>query len=204
MLKSLTVNRVFAGLHLLPVAYLAMLVVMFILPLCSVDEYSILRNTTSHLGAQEAPYAWVMNTVFALLGMAAILDGWGRLSNYWLHKVVLTVFGASLVMTGVFQHAPIVQGVAFSALEDNLHSQFAMATGFSFTFFAIAAAFVESTKIRRIVAAGVGIMATLLSMLIFSIEDYAGVWQRLMFITAFAWLMYFLYTQAPPITKLPE
>lgn len=90
---------VFFRLSLLPVAYILMLLIMFILPFYSVDEYSILKNTTSHLGAQGAPYAWLMNVAFALFGIAAIVDGWMRLSKYWLHKVVLTIFGISLVLT---------------------------------------------------------------------------------------------------------
>jgi hypothetical protein len=32
-------------------------------------------------------------------------------------------------------------------------------------------------------------------LLIFGAEDYAGVWQRIMFMVAFAWLMYFLYAR---------
>ena len=177
----------------LPPVYVLMLLVVFILPLFSVDEYSILRNTTSHLGAQDAPFAWVMNVVFALLGVSAIVDGWVRLSNYWLHKVVLTIFGISLILTAFFQHAPIVQGITFNELEDDLHSKFATITGFSFVFFSIASAFIETTITRRVVAVTVGIIASLLSMLIFNVADLAGIWQRMMFIMVFAWLMYFLY-----------
>jgi len=173
-----------------------MLLIIFILPFFSVNEYSILKNTTSHLGAQGAPCAWVMNAVFVLLGTAAIVDSWKRLSNYWLHKVVLTIFGISLILTAFFQHAPIVPGVLFSELEDDLHSKFATITGFSFTFFAIASAFIESTKKRKIIAACIGIIAILLSMLIFNVTELAGIWQRLMFIIMFAWLMYFLYPRA--------
>ena len=180
----------------MPVAYILMLLAMFILPFYSVDEYSILKNTTSHLGAQGAPYAWVMNVVFALLGTAAIADGWVRLSDYWMHKAVLVVFGISLFLTAIIQHAPIVPDVAFSMLEDDLHSVFSTATGFSFTFFAIAAAFIESTRLRKIIAVGVAILAMLLSILIFNIADLAGVWQRMMFVVVFAWLMYFLYPRA--------
>jgi hypothetical membrane protein len=180
---------------ILPVAYILMLLVMFILPYFSVDEYSILKNTTSHLGAQGAPYAWVMNTVFALLGAATIADGWPRLSNYWLHKAVLVIFGTSLFLTAFFQHAPIVSGVDFSALEDDLHSKLATVTGFSFVFFAISTAFIESTRKRKIIAVGMGIIAMLLSMLIFNVTELAGVWQRLIFIIMFAWLMYFLYSR---------
>jgi len=186
----------FLKLGLLPAAYILMLLVMFILPFFSVEEYSILKNTTSHLGAQGAPYAWVMNVVFALLGIAAIVDGWMHLSKYWLHKFVLTIFGISLVLTAIFQHAPIVPGVIFSDLEDDLHSKFATITGFSFTLFAIASAFIESTRVRRIIAVGVGVIASILSILIFNVADLAGVWQRTIFIVSFAWLMYFLYPRA--------
>ena len=183
----------FSKLGLLPAVYVLMLLVIFVLPFFSVDEYSILKNTTSHLGAQGAPYAWVMNVVFVLLGIAAIVDGWMRLSNFWLHKVVLTIFGVSLILTAFFQHAPIVPGVVFSELEDDLHSKLSTITGFSFVFFAIAAAFIEPTNVRRLIAVGVGVAASLLSILIFNLADLAGIWQRMMFIIVFAWLMYFLY-----------
>ena len=195
MIRLQTRMRSFFRLGLLPAVYILMLLVMFILPFFSVDEYSILKNTTSHLGAQGAPLAWVMNVVFALLGTASIIDGWGRLSNFWLHKVALVVFGTSLFLTAFFQHAPIVSDVGFNVLEDDLHSIFATITGFSFTFFAIASAFIESTRRRKIIAACVGITATLLSILIFNVDELAGVWQRMMFIIVFAWLMYFLYSR---------
>ena len=186
----------FSKLGLIPAVYVLMLLVIFVLPFFSVDEYSILKNTTSHLGAQGAPYAWVMNVVFVLLGIAAIVDGWMRLSNFWLHKVVLTIFGVSLILTAFFQHAPIVPGVVFSELEDDLHSKLSTITGFSFVFFAIAAAFIEPTNVRRLIAVGVGVAASLLSILIFNLADLAGIWQRMMFIIVFAWLMYFLYLRA--------
>jgi hypothetical membrane protein len=186
----------FARLGALPAVYFLMLLVMFILPFFSVEEYSMLRNTTSHLGAQGAPHAWVMNAVFSLLGAAAVADSWPRLSNFWLHKVLILAFGASLFLAAFFQHAPIVEGVAYNAAEDSLHSALATITGFSFTFFAISSAFIESTPLRRIAAAGVGIMAMLLSLLIFNVPDLAGVWQRIIFIVSFAWLIFFLYPRA--------
>ncbi len=40
------------------------------------------------------------------------------------------------------------------------------------------------------------IIAILLSLLIFRIDELAGVWQRIMFVIMFAWLMYFLYSRA--------
>jgi hypothetical protein len=94
-----------------------------------------------------------------------------------------------LVLTAFFQHAPIIPGAEFSVLEDDLHSKLATVVGFSFVFFAISAVFIVSTRRRKIIAVGIAIIA----MLIFNFEDFAGIWQRMMFIIMFAWLMYFLY-----------
>ena len=180
----------------LPSAYISMLLVIFILPFHSVAEYSILRNTTSQLGAQGAPNAWMMSVEFALLGLASIVDGWVRLSKYWIHKVLIVAFGISMVLTGIFQHAPVNSSTTSSLFEDNLHSVFSTIGGFSFILFAIAAAFIESSKLRKTIAVGIGLLAMLLSMLIFNLPDLAGVWQRLMFIVMFAWLMYFLFSRS--------
>ncbi len=204
MSNPATANGILSRPVLLGTACVAMLLTVFILPFHSVDEYSILKNTTSHLGAQNAPYAWVMNMVFVLLGATAIVEGWLRLGNYWLHKVILAVFGTSLIVTGVFRHAPIVPDVPFSTYEDGLHSLFASITGFSFTLFAIAAAAIEPTKVRRLVAMGAGAVAILVSILIFRMEDYAGIWQRLMFIVAFAWLLFFLGSRGRSSSRRPQ
>ena len=53
-----------------------MFLVMFILPLFSVPGYSIIRNTLSELGAQFAPYAWIMNFIFVSLALGSVIAGW--------------------------------------------------------------------------------------------------------------------------------
>jgi hypothetical protein len=94
-----------------------------------------------------------------------------------------------------------VSGLAFSAIEDDLHSKASTVTGFSFIVFAVAATFIESTGWRKLVALGVASLGTILSILIFTVVDLAGVWQRAIFITAFAWLMYFLYSRNSPVPE---
>jgi len=172
-MKTLSLAWIFKffKLGLLPIAYLIMILVVFFLPFFSAEEYSISHNTTSHLGAQNTPNAWIMNVVFVLLGIASIIDGWERLPRYWMHKAVITIFGISLILTAFFQHAPIIPGAIFSEFEDGLHSKFATITGFSFTFFTVAAAFVESTKLRKVIALGIGVLAILLTLLIFNLLD---------------------------------
>jgi hypothetical protein len=71
-----------------------------------------------------------------------------------------------------------------------MHSVFAFTTGFSFTLLAIATAFIKTGKIEKIIPIIVGIMATVLSSLMFSIEEFMGIWQRLLFIISFGWTIY--------------
>ena len=72
-----------------------------------------------------------------------------------------------------------------------MHSIFATIVGFSFTLFAVSTAFIQHWMNSRIVSIVVGVVATVLSVLIFEIPDLAGVWQRLMFAGAFAWLIWY-------------
>lgn len=176
--------------RLLPV-YIVMILVIFILPGFSADGYSILKNTTSQLGAQHTPNAWIMNGVFILLGLACIVDGWTYLRKYWFQVTVLSVFGVGLILTAFYRHAPIIDGVTYNIRQDQLHSIFASMVGLSFTLFAFSCVFIGNSLKQRLIALLVGVGATILSMLIFSIPDYAGIWQRLIFILSFAWLIFF-------------
>lgn len=167
-------------------------VVMFVLPFFSVESYSIIKNTTSHLGAQNAPNAWIMNVTFILLGVCCLLEAWLHLGKFWLHKILLSVFGLGLVFTGIFQHAPILSYVIFDATQDKLHSIFATIVGFSFTFFAFSSAFIEKTLKHRILDIAVAFVVTALSLLIFYLPEYSGIWQRVLFIFSFTWLIFIL------------
>ena len=169
--------------------YLILLLVIFIVPFYSVESYSILQNTTSHLGAQHAPYAWIMNTTFILLGLGSMLSGWPYLKGYGFHKLALLLFGFSLIGAAIYQHAPIVADVAFDAEEDRMHSIFSSLTGASFTVFAMSAAFILRHRTAKVSAVTVGVLAVLLSVLIFTVPEFRGIWQRAMFLITFGWLI---------------
>ena len=163
---------------------------MFLLPPFSADEYSIVKNTTSQLGAQATPNAWIMNITFIALGLASIAAGWKFLKNYWLQRIILIVFGASLVLSAFYRHAPIDITLDYNNRQHQIHSVFASVTGFSFTLFAFSMAFIFKHMYDRWTAMLVGIFAILLSILMFSIADFAGIWQRMIFIMSFGWLIY--------------
>jgi hypothetical membrane protein len=170
-------------------AYLILILVMFILPFFTAKGYSIISNTTSQLGAQKTPNSWIMNGTFALMGLTSIYAGWSHYSQ-WFHKILLLIFGISLVFTAIYSHAPINSDLIFSTKEDELHSLFASITGFSFTVLAIATGLIKKETSELFLPIIIGILATVLSLMMFKIENYMGIWQRLLFIISFGWLVY--------------
>jgi len=177
-------------LGLYKLAFGCLLSVMFVLPYFSVEDYVIWRNTTSHLGAQGAPYAWLMNGSFILMAVATAQLAFTRMRSYGFQQVCIAVFSIGLVGTALFRHAPIVEGLVFSVFEDHMHSVFASLVGFSFTLFAVSTAFIVRNRTHRIVSISVATSSVILSILIFSTPEFAGVWQRIMFIVSFAWLLW--------------
>ncbi|MBL6447783.1 DUF998 domain-containing protein [Fulvivirga sp. 29W222] len=171
-------------------AYVLLVMVMFLLPAFSASDYSLVQNTTSQLGAQATPNAWIMNITFVALGLSSIVAGWKFLKNYWIQQIILVVFGFSLVMVAIYRHAPIDITVGYDNHQHRIHSLFASITGFSFTVFAFSMAFVFKHMYDRWIAMLVGIFAVLLSILMFSIADFAGIWQRMIFVMSFGWLIY--------------
>lgn len=170
-------------------AFIILLGVSMILPFFSVEGYRIIENTTSHLGAQQAPFAWVMNGTFIILGLASVIAGWKPLKGFYFQRAVLFVFGISLVGVAIFQHSPIVPDLAYDVLEDHLHSIFANIVGTSFTLFAVSMAFIEKSKRKRLQAVGIAVVASALSIGMFLFPQFGGVLQRGMFFLSFGWLI---------------
>ena len=163
---------------------------MFILPFYSVDSYTISKNTTSHLGAQNESHAWIMNVTFVLLALTSIISGWKFYQGLWFHRVVLIIFGISLICAAYFQHGPIDPGIKYDIMEDNLHSLFSSITGFSFVALAISTAFIVEFKREKLIALIIATSAIIFSVLMFKIEDLMGIWQRIIFISSFGWMIH--------------
>ena len=100
------------------------------------------------------------------------------------------LFGISLAMTGVFQHAPLVDLNSVDLFQDQMHSIFASTTGLAFTLLAINHGFISVSK-QRIISFTMAIIAMLLSVAIFSFPQWMGLFQRILFMSAFAWLFFY-------------
>ena len=116
-----------------------------------------------------------MNAVFALLGVASVLDGWQRLRGLWFHRPALCAFGLALILVAIFPHAPVPANVAFSTREDEPHSLFSGIVGVSFIALAVASGFAGVAGRDRCRGPSVGACATLMALPVLAIPDAAGV-----------------------------
>ncbi|MDP2425336.1 MAG: DUF998 domain-containing protein [bacterium] len=175
--------------------YVIFFIVSTFLPLISFQGYSIITNTTSHLGAQGSPYAWVMNLTFILLGLTSL-----RIfikTNIRFHQVIGSIFSISLLLTGIFRHSALIEGYSSIIIEDTLHSIFATTTGTSFVLLAFGHGFISSSKqrISGLLLAGI---ATVLSLTMMFFPLYMGLFQRIMIFSSFGWIFFYM---KPPMDK---
>ncbi|MBL4662339.1 MAG: DUF998 domain-containing protein [Flavobacteriaceae bacterium] len=176
--------------------YTLMVLTAFILPSFSSEGYSTIHNSLSELGAQSTPGNWIMNSVFIMLSIVTILLGTKVLRRFWIPLYLLFFFAISLGLTAIYKHAPI-SGMRFLEGEHITHSIFSMITGVAFSAYCIAIVFTISKSIDKALAFFMCCLAIGLSLLMVSFPQYQGVFQRILFITAFGWLFYSLVTFKP-------
>jgi hypothetical protein len=175
-----------------------LLLVMFLLPLFSDPEYSIITNTLSDLGAQYAPNGRIMNFVFLLLASCTIYSGWENYRGFIPHRIFLLLFAFSLALAALFHHAPINPAIQYNIIENGWHNYFINTTGLSFALLSIASGFIPEKEKERTLALAAGMSVILLTVMMSEAERFAGIWQRLLFIIAFGWLIYNFRTKDLP------
>jgi hypothetical protein len=180
-----------SGSVLLRVSFILMLMVMFLLPFFTFSGYSIIANTLDDMGAQSVPNAWVMNLVFVALAAGSISAGWGYFKGFILHRIVLALFALSLVLMAFFNHVPASNDSFHNISEDGWHSYFASTAGLSFIILSIATSFIMNEQHARFIAMASGISVFFLSVLMSEVAVAAGIWQRLIYIISFAWMIHY-------------
>jgi hypothetical membrane protein len=179
----------------LTTAYIMMLLTMFLLPLLGVPEYSIIRNSLSELGAQYAPGAWIMNLIFVSLALGSVIAGWGFFEGFVLHRIVLILFGISFSLMAFFNHAPVDPDIQYNVKEAGLNAYFTCTAALSFIILSIATGFILEKQHDRQLAIVTGMSVIFLSVLISEADLAAGIWQRMIYIISFGWMIYSFKTR---------
>jgi hypothetical membrane protein len=179
-----------AGIILFEGVYLLMLLAMFMLPFYIVPDYSIIRNTLSELGAQSSPASWIINSIFAALALISVISGWRCFEGFDFHRIMLILFGISLTLAAFYSQAHVIHNIHYSISVDGLHSFFASTTWMAFIILAFSTALIQEKQADRNLAISTGLSAILLSLLVSEADKTAGIWQRLLFIISFGWMIY--------------
>jgi hypothetical membrane protein len=166
-----------------------MLAAMFILPFFMVPDHSLIRNTISELGAQCLTNSWIMNLVVVALAVSSVLAGWRTYEGYDFHRIILLLFGISLTLAAVFNHAPVNLDIEYSIMEDGWHSYLMNTTWLSFIILTFSTARIQEKPDSRLWSMITGISAISLLLLVKEANQTAGIWQRLQFIISFAWML---------------
>ncbi len=183
--------RLYAILYIF--AYVLLLATVFILPLFSFDEYSIIQNTISELGAQQVPGNWLANTTIIILSLAIVLLATKQLKLYWKQLVVIYFFCVSFLLTGVYQLAGLdTHQHIFNYTNDALHSLFSMITGFAFCLFCIFFVFIVEKKEHKWQTLGAFLLALIAPLMMWQHPEFKGIYQRVLFLGSFGWLFYAL------------
>ena len=164
--------------------------VLLLAPALMPEGYTWRFHTTSEAAAQGLQGAWLMRSGFLLFGFSvlwltqACRPRWSCTVT-WMHMA----FGVLMISTAAFSHQPFIDGVPFDAIEDLLHSITATLMGFAFSF-GVLARFLLRSKKRS--AAGLLDLVAVVAAMVFPLlmaaqPTLAGLFQRLMFFTAYAW-----------------
>jgi hypothetical membrane protein len=153
-------------------------------PLYTVDEYSVVSNLISELGAQHTQNNFIMIIAFVLLGGSIVIDGARR---FRIALLPFILFGLAMAVVGLYPHKPIDAGLNFNATYHNLHGIIASIAGTVITVGFIWQGLKTDGR-QRIICfymAGVAILFPIL-MLIF--PNYQGITQKIMYLQMLGWL----------------
>jgi len=167
----------------------ASLICVAVAPVLMPESYSIVEHSISESAAQRVDGVWLARAGLLLFGLGVlVLSGvangrwrlWGRVAHRG--------YGVAIISTAVFAHMPWEE-VAYDEFEDLLHSIASFVVGLSFVAGVIFVGMARRRPGPWVRAFdGVAVVASLvIPMIMFNLEGYAGLVQRLMFLIAYLW-----------------
>jgi hypothetical protein len=167
----------------------ASLICVAVAPVLMPESYSIVEHSISESAAQRLDGVWLARAGLLLFGLGVLVLS-GVASGRWglWGRVAHRGYGVAIISTAVFAHMPWEE-VAYDEFEDLLHSVASFAVGLSFVTGVILVGVARHRPGRWVRAFdGVAVVASLvIPMIMFNVEGYAGLVQRLMFLIAYLW-----------------
>ncbi|HEY5583216.1 MAG TPA: DUF998 domain-containing protein [Ruminiclostridium sp.] len=176
-------------------AVIFFIVFIVVSQLLTPQEYDWKVNTISELAAQNYKNKKVMQTGF--IGFGILLCGSMIFNMVFKEQALLKslpifIYALSVGLSGIFCTQPFIKNVQYLRTEARNHSFLAQLAGFSFVA-AILICMFESTEIKFKILHGIAFVFVMgCSILFGKVPRYRGVFQRIMYLGSFIWLL-FLY-----------
>lgn len=146
--------------------------------------YDWIRHSISELAGQNTGNAWVMRLGLLGLGLGA---AWGYLTRRSKYNIFFLVFGVFIVLAALFPHRPFVEGRAYSALIDDVHSVCSTIAGMSAVGGFLLLAIRATSTGRKLMYAALAAAYTILPLGMVVVPSVHGLLQRLIFGSFIAW-----------------
>lgn len=169
---------------------LLLLLAMLLVPFLTVPAFSVTANTISDLGSQENPNGWIMNSVIIVVAISVVVAGWGYYEGFVFHRSILVLFGISLSLTAIFNQAAADHSFQYIGNEDTWHLYFTCTTSLSFIILTSATALILERERERFLALATSVSVLVLSILMYKSDTTDGIWNRLILLIVFGWMMY--------------
>lgn len=182
-------NRIRSSAYLLLGSYILMALLLFIWPF-QLDGYSWKQHSIAEMAAQNTPFSWIFNGLWVGLGIGIVWAGRNLMYGYWFQRILLSIFGLSLIFSAFFSAAPINPDLTYNLKEAELHFIFKTLSQGAFIVLAMAISFVLKDKKDKILGWIIVTIATVFTLLLFTLSSYPGILQHLLFLGSFGWLIY--------------
>lgn len=155
--------------------------------LFSTNNYDWTKNTISDLGSQGYDRRLIMQLGFLGFGLTLSL---GILSKglTWLTTPIL-IYGLCIALTGIFCTKPFFELQTYSATQSNLHSLFAQITGISFSVGILTQILFAPDRQSKTIHLLFFLIVITLSATFGMMKNYEGIFQRILYLISFLWLI---------------
>lgn len=155
----------------------------------STNNYDWTKNTISDLGSQGYSRKLIMQVGFLGFGLALTL---GIILNGLTWRTLpILIYGLCVGLTGIFCTKPFFLIDNYSELQSSVHSVLAQIAGISFTLGILIQLLYSTDNNEKWVHFIFFIMVIGLSASFGLAKNYQGVFQRLLYLTSFIWLIKF-------------
>ena len=191
------------GAAVLSVTYFLMLPAMFVLPLISAADHSIAENTMYELADQSIFASVIIHVIIMVLAAGLVVTGWLWYKGFIFQKIFLLLFGLSLIMTALVSLHGMVTNVTQYRGKIGWYSYFINTAWLTFIILALSTSSILNNSSGRFWSVIAGLSGLLLTILVYEAEFAAGIWQRLLFIISFGWMIYTFRIPGHRILKKP-